>query len=166
MTQLRLIRNFLRGENIRNDIYFDKWEHGIDDESIDLRERFNIYRYDEEGEIEEHDKMVDAVGHYAECPHCVVEVTKTNIQKALSQIRSTIKHIYLEGEEVRKATILIDENSWELPNNYYKIVDDLLYKRRKNNNYKLRVRITENDKEDFDIYCYTVDFEEYGIEED
>lgn len=159
---------FLKEEDIIDDKYYDPQDVDIDTNIgvKDLRQKFNITKPNPYGGTPLQDKICDGAGHYVRCPYYLIEVTASDIFKAIIQLKSTIKHIYKCGDEVRKVAIVIDDNRWNerLARNYYKIgqQDKLLYKRGRNINEKIHVR-QGGQNLTFDIYCYKENFIRFGL---
>lgn len=160
-----VVDSFFRKETNINHILYDPADVDINDDTNDLRLEFDIMKENPNGGGRLYDKIADGAGHYRECPWCVVEVTASDVQKAKAQIKSTLNHIYRNENEVRKIAIILDENRWNdrLGSKHYRIDGDLLFKRRENNNETITIKNNE-DEIRFDLYCYLVDFERYGLE--
>ncbi|MEJ2249564.1 MAG: hypothetical protein P8Y97_07885 [Candidatus Lokiarchaeota archaeon] len=155
----------LEGNIEMNKIFYDSQDVNLNDDSRNLRSKFDIFKEDPYSKGRRiKDKIVDGAGHYNDCPYYLIEVTTSDILKALSQIESTIRHIYKNGEKVRKVAIILDEKRWKdtLARSYYKIKDDLLFIKGKNNNYKLTFSY-DGSAYEFDIFCYLKNFQKYDI---
>ena len=160
-----LIDTFFRSQHNIDRILYDPQDVDLDpnDDSQNIRKVFEIMKKDPMGGSLIYDKCADGAGHYNDCPWYVIEVTASDIRKAIVQIKSTLKYIYGKGDRVRNIAILLDENRWNdrLARSIYKIERDLLFKRRKTNNES--ITISHNGETlIFDINCYLVDFEKYG----
>lgn len=164
MTVKDIIDTFFRSERNIEQILYDPQdvELGPEDDSNNLRQVFEIMKEDPLDGSLLYDKCADAAGHYIDCPWYVIEVTASDIRKAIVQIKSTLKHIYEKGNQVKKIAILLDENRWNdrLARSRYKTERDLLFKKGKNNNETISI-LHNNEEIKFDIYCYLVDFEKY-----
>ena len=159
-----LIDTFFRSQHSIDRILYDPQDVDLDqnEDSQNLRKVFDIMKKDPLTDGLIYDKCADGAGHYNDCPWYVIEVTASNIRKAIVQIRSTLNYIYIKGDKVRKIAILLDENRWNdrLARSFYKIERDLLFKRRKTNNESITI-LHNGENLNFDINCYLIDFEKY-----
>lgn len=163
MNVKNLIDTFFRNQHNIDRILYDPQDVDLDpsDNSQNLRKVYEIMKVDPLDGSLIFDKIADGAGHYNDCPWYVIEVTVSDIRKAIVQIKSTLKYIYRKGDKVRNIAILLDDNRWKrLTRSQYKIERDLLFKRRKTNNEFITI-LHNGEKLNFDINCYLVDFEKY-----
>ena len=160
-----IIDTIFRNEGNIDRILYDPDDVNLNDDVYNLRLNFDIMRESPNGYGILFDKCADGAGHYKDCPWYVIEVKASDIQKAKTQIKSTLNHIYKNKNEVRKVAIILDGNRWNdrLGSKHYRIEGDLLFKRKKNNNETIIIKYNGNEIK-FDLYCYLIDFEKYGLE--
>jgi len=158
---------FTLEQDIIDEKYYDpaRIDINLDDGVNNLREKFNIYKTDISSTKKVYDKIADGAGHYRKCSYYIIEITASNIAYAILQLKRTFWHIYDNGASVDKVAIILDENRWhdKLSRKIYKIENHLLFKRRKNNNEQIYI-IFEGERIAKDIYCYLVNFSNYGLE--
>lgn len=89
-----IIDNIFRNEGNIDRTLYDPDDVNLKDDVSNLRLNFDIMRESPNGDGILFDKCADGAGHYRDCPWYVIEVKASDIQKAKTQIKSTLNHIY------------------------------------------------------------------------
>ena len=121
----------------------------------DIRTEFDMYHINQGRSSPA--STADGAGHYEDCPYYVLEVTNSDIEKAIQQLESTISYIYKKGHLVEKVAIVVDKICWERKLKDYFHIDeeDQLYRKEfETNQVFINIMINDSTEEEFPIYLY------------